>query len=259
MTRFSANLGLLWADLPLVEAIHAAKSAGFDAVECHWPYDVSARSVARALHEAALPMLGLNTAPGDLSKSEFGLAALPERREDARAAIDQAISYGVEIGTQAVHVMAGVTNAETAHDVYVDNLRYACRMAESYDITILIEPLNHHDVPGYFLADTKQASDVITEIAAPNLKLLFDCYHVGRTEGDIDNRFRELQPLIGHVQFASIPDRGPPDDGKIDFPSFFAMLDNLGWNRPIGAEYRPVGATDASLGWLADPRYGASR
>ena len=87
-------------------------------------------------------------------------------------------------------------------DVYVDNLRYACRLAESYDIMILIEPINQHDVPGYFLADTTQASDVITEIAAPNLKLLFDCYHVGSTEGDIENRFRELQPLIGHVQFA---------------------------------------------------------
>ncbi len=259
MARFSANLGFLWTDLLLVEAIHAAKAAGFHAVECHWPYDVPAGCVARALGEASLLMLGLNTAPGDLSKSEFGLAALPDRQEEARAAIDQAIDYGAEIRTQAVHVMAGVTNAETAHDVYLDNLRYACRMAEPYDITILIEPLNQHDVPGYFLADTKQASDVINEIAVPNLKLLFDCYHVGRTEGNIENRFRELQPLIGHVQFASIPDRGPPNDGQIDFPSFFAMLDDLGWSRPLGAEYRPVGATDASLGWLADFRYGASR
>ena len=259
MPRFSANLGLLWADLPLVEAIQAAKSARFDAVECHWPYDVSARSVARALDEAGLPMLGLNTPPGDLSKSEFGLAALPERQKDARAAIEQAIAYGVEIKTQAVHVMAGITNDENARNVYVDNLRYACRLAESYDIMILIEPINQHDVPGYFLADTTQASDVITEIAAPNLKLLFDCYHVGSTEGDIENRFRELQPLIGHVQFASIPDRGTPDDGQIDLSSFFAMLDNLGWSKPLGAEYRPVGATDASLGWLTDPAYGAAR
>ena len=251
MARFSANLGFLWADLPLIEAIHAAKAAGFDAVECHWPYDVPARSVARALDETGLQMLGLNTYAGDLSKPEFGLTALPDRRVDALVAIDQAIAYGAEIGVQSVHVMAGITDAETAHDVFVDNLRYACMMAATHSMDILIEPLNRHDVPGYFLTDTTQAAEIITDIAASNLKLMFDCYHVGRTEGDIASRFHDLRHLIGHVQFASIPDRGPPDGGEIDLSSFFAMLDDVGWIKPLGAEYKPVGPTDASLGWLA--------
>lgn len=251
MARFSANLGFLWADLPLIEAIHAAKVAGFDAVECHWPYDVPARSVVRALDETGLQMLGLNTYAGDLSKPEFGLAALPERRADALVAIDQAIAYGAEIGVQSVHVMAGITDAETAHDVFVDNLRYACMMAATHSMDILIEPLNRHDVPGYFLTDTTQAAEIITDIAASNLKLMFDCYHVGRTEGDIASRFHDLRHLIGHVQFASIPDRGPPDGGEVDLSSFFAMLDDVGWIKPLGAEYKPVGPTDASLGWLA--------
>ena len=251
MARFSANLGFLWANLPLIEAIHAAKAAGFDAVECHWPYDAPARSVARALDETGLQMLGLNTYAGDLSKPEFGLTALPERRVDALAAIDQAIAYGAEIGVQSVHVMAGITDAENAHDVFMDNLKYACMMAVNHNIDILIEPLNRHDVPGYFLTDTTQAAEIITDIAASNLKLMFDCYHVGLTEGDIANRFHDLRHLIGHVQFASIPDRGPPDGGEIDLSSFFAMLDDVGWIKPLGAEYKPVGPTDASLDWLA--------
>ena len=250
MARFSANLGFLWTDLSLIEAIHAAKAAGFDAVECHWPYDVPAKLVVRALEKTGLQMLGLNTHAGDLSKLEYGLTALPERRGDALVAIDQAIAYGAKIGVQSVHVMAGITDSATAHDVFLDNLKYACMMAASHGIDILIEPLNRYDAPGYFLTDTTQAAEIITDIGASNLKLMFDCYHVGRTEGNIASRFCDLRHLIGHVQFASIPDRGPPDGGQVDLSSFFAMLDDVGWVKPLGAEYKPVGPRDASLGWL---------
>ena len=92
MVKFSANLGFLWADLPLPEAIRAAKRAGFDAVECHWPYDVDPAEVRAALQETGLPMLGLNTVLGDPAAGEFGLTALVDRAEDALAAIDQAIT-----------------------------------------------------------------------------------------------------------------------------------------------------------------------
>ena len=57
MTRFSANLGFLWNDLPLAAAIRAARAAGFDAVECHWPYAVDPGDVRSALEETGLPML----------------------------------------------------------------------------------------------------------------------------------------------------------------------------------------------------------
>ena len=97
MTSFSANLGFLWNDLPLPDAIRAASMAGFDAVECHWPYDVPAEDVAAALAETGLPMLGLNTRRGDLDAGENGVAALPGREDDARAVIDEAITYAVAI------------------------------------------------------------------------------------------------------------------------------------------------------------------
>ena len=79
MTKFSANLGFLWADRPLPDAIRAAKTAGFDAVECHWPYDVPADEVKDALAETELSMLGLNTRRGDVANGDNGLSALPDR------------------------------------------------------------------------------------------------------------------------------------------------------------------------------------
>ena len=250
MTKFSANLGFLWSDLPLPAAIHAAKAAGFDAVECHWPYDTPAPQVQAALQATGLRMLGLNTRRGNPEKGDNGLCALPDRTTEARAAIDEALAYAVAISAANIHVMAGFSDGQAAHDTFVANLRYATQRAAAHGITILIEPLNAYDAPGYFLRTTQQARSIIQQVAAPNLKLMFDCYHVQLTEGDLTHRLQDLLPVIGHIQFASVPDRGTPDHGEVNYAHVFDVIAQLGFNAPLGAEYKPVGPTGQCLGWI---------
>ena len=246
--KFSANLGFLWKDRPLPAAIRAAKVAGFDAVECHWPYDNPSADVREALTETGLPLLGLNTSRGDTRRSENGLSALPGREGDAHAAIEQAVDFAGAVGAKAIHVMAGNSSGPLARAAFVANLRHACSIAG--DLTILIEPLNPYDAPGYFLNSTTQAADIIREVAVPNLRLMFDFYHVQILEGDVTRRFRHLLPIIGHVQIASVPDRAAPDHGELDYSYVFRVLEDAGWSQPVGAEYLPGGDTDATLGWM---------
>ena len=250
MTTFSANLGFLWADLPLPDAIRAAAAAGFDAVECHWPYEFGAAPVRAALEETGLPMLGINTRRGEIDAGENGLSALPGREAAARAAIDEAIAYAAAVRARNVHVMAGTASGGAAHQCFVAHLRAACDQAAEHGIGILIEPLNRYDAPGYFLNSTAQARDIITEVAAPNLRLMFDCYHVQLIEGDLTHRLADLMPVIGHVQFAGVPDRGEPSRGEVAFAHVFAVLAELGYTEPLGAEYKPQGPTEATLGWM---------
>jgi hydroxypyruvate isomerase len=252
MTRFSANLGFLWTDRALPDAIRAAHAAGFAAVECHWPYDIASGDVAAALAETGLPMLGLNTRRGDVAVGENGLAALPGREAEARAAIDEALDYADAIGAGAVHVMAGKAEGPEARAVFAANLGYACARAAKGGRIILIEPLNPYDAPGYFLNTTTQAAELIAQIDSPALRLMFDCYHVGRTEGDVIARLRALWPIIGHIQFAAVPDRGAPDHGDLDYRAVFAEIAAHAWDKPLGAEYRPTGKTEDSLGWMAE-------
>lgn len=252
--RFSANLGFLWNDRPLPEAIYAAKNAGFDAVELHWPYSVPASEILAALSETGLPLLGLNTLRGDVASGENGLSALPGREAEARAAIDQALDYAAQTGAGNVHVMAGFAQGATAEVCFVNALSYACEKAEPLDITVLIEPLNHYDAPGYFLGTTNHARELITRIEAPNLKLMFDCYHVQLMEGDISNKLKSLLPIVGHVQFARVPDRGPPIGGELNFAHIFQLLDDLGWKTPLGAEYKSTAPTDETLAWMSELR-----
>lgn len=257
MTKFSANLGFLWTELDLPDAIRAAKKAGFDAVECHWPYDVPTAQVKAALDETGLEMLGLNTRRGDALNGDNGLAALPDRVAEARTAIDEAVAYASEIGTGKIHVMAGFASGSTAHETFLSNLRYACALAAPQGITILIEPLNRYDAPGYFLSTTDQAREIIEEIDASNIALMFDCYHVQLMEGDLSNRLADLLPVIGHIQFASVPDRGAPDHGEISYAHIFQVISDLHYSAPLGAEYKPGGPTGETLSWLS--RLGSSQ
>ena len=259
MPAFSANLGFLWADLPLPDAIRAAAAAGFDAVECHEPYATPPEQTLAALEETGLAMLGINTRRG--GDGEFGLAALAERSVEARLAIDEAIRYAAIIKASAVHVLAGIAPPEPhLFLTYLANLRYATKQAAEHDITVLIEPLNAHDNPGYYLNNLADAAGVIDAVDRPNMKLMFDCYHVARTEGDVLAHLREHHPIIGHIQFASVPDRAEPrsdvgggdlESGDVNYAEVFALVDELGWDRPLGAEYRPASTVEAGLGWLS--------
>ena len=246
MIRFSANLGFLWREHDLIAAIHAAAAAGFDAVECHWPFDVPPASVKSALAVTGLPMVSLNTRAGDT----FGLAALPEQMDKARAAIDEALDYAHAVGSSNVHVMAGNASGEVAHRTFVDNLRQASARAAANNITLLIEPMNAVDAPHYFLRAGDQARAIIEEVGAPNLKLMFDCYHFGRSGEDVEQALARLFPVIGHIQFAAVPHRGPPDHGDVEYSSVLRRSMLLGYQGYWGAEYQPAGPTDGSLSWM---------
>ena len=250
MMRFSANLGLLWKELDLASAIQAAADAGFDAVECHWPYETEASAVKQALDKAQVSMLGINTVPGDFAKGERGLLALSGRKLEARAAINQAVSYAEKIDCQRIHAMAGIASGELAHQCYLENLKYAVEVAARKNIVILIEPLNTFDNPGYFLTSTRQAVQIIDDIGSEHLKMMFDCYHIGRMEGQVVDKFNALLPYIGHIQFASVPERSEPDTGEVDYSVVFSVLDELGYTEPLGAEYHPAGSTADGLGWM---------
>ena len=258
MIRFSANLGLLFTEYDLPEAIHTAHKAGFDAVECHWPYAYASAVIKSALDETGLQMLGINTARGDAGKGEFGLSALPDRTRDARAAIDQAIDYARAIDCPRIHVMAGNCRDPQSQDVMIENLHYAAGKAP--DLTLMIEPINTIDLPDYALTSIEQATEIINTVAADNVKLMFDCYHIGKMGGDVISLLKTHMPLIAHIQFASVPDRGPPDlspsnQGTLDYNAVFKTISDLGYQDPLGAEYRPDAYTQDShtkdsLDWL---------
>lgn len=253
MPRFSANLGFLFTDRPYPERIRAAARAGFPAVEMHWPYDVPADEIVGALHEGGVTMLGLNSPLGNAAAGDFGLGAVPGREAEFQAGIDQCLGYAASIGASALHCMAGVLTGdpEAAEAAFVENLRAAADKAARAQVTILIEPINHRDRPDYVLVRIDQAARIIGRVGRTNVRIMFDCYHVQITEGDLSRKLAEYLPLIGHVQIAAVPSRAEPDEGEVNYEALLRHLDGLGYAGFVGAEYKPRGRTEDGLGWLA--------
>jgi hydroxypyruvate isomerase len=251
--NFSANLGFLWADRPLLYRVTAAANAHFRACEFHWPYEVAAKSLAQACREMNMTVLGINTPRGDVAKGEFGLAALPNRMSEFQDQFSAVLEYAREIGAQSIHVMAGkVAPADKirARETFLENLAHASALAATSTIQLLLEPLNARDNARYFYSTLAEAIAIIDELSLPNLKLQFDVYHVAVAEGDVLIKLRRYLPRIGNVQIAGVPDRAEPDQGEINYRAIFDELDRLGYRGFVGCEYKPRGDTDAGLAWM---------
>jgi hydroxypyruvate isomerase len=251
--RLAANLSWLFTELPLIERFAAAAEAGFRAVEMLFPYELPATSVRAQLDAHDLALVLLNLPPGDWAAGERGLAALPGREADFAAALRTALAYAHVCGTQRVHAMAG--NVPPGADrtafleTYVANLRHAARSAAAEGMTVLIEPLNAIDNPGYFLRTTTQALAIIDRVGEPNLALQLDLYHTQVSEGDLERRIRALAGRYAHVQIAGNPHRNEPDSGEVRYDYLLEVLDAIGYAGWVGCEYRPRGETGAGLGW----------
>ena len=255
MPRFAANLTLMFNEHAFLDRFDAAADAGFEAVEFLFPYDHPPEAVAERLARNRLTPALFNMPPGDWAAGDRGTAAIAERRDELRASFDQALPYVRATGIKRVHLMAGKAPRSAVSDAtFRDNVGWTADRLADHGVTLVLEPLNTRDNPGYHLVDFDHAGAVIRDLARPNLKLQFDLYHCQILHGDVTVRLRAAMPEIGHVQVASVPSRNEPDGEELNFPFLFAELDRLGYAGFVGCEYRPRGDTVEGLGWFAPYR-----
>lgn len=260
MIKFSANLGFLWTDLPLPDAIRAAGAAGFDAVECHMPYDHNPQDVNAALVDTGLQMVSLNTRIGINGFEDLGVAAKPGREEEARKYIDEAIAYAVAINCAKVSVVAGRTGrTDAAEAVYRKNLAYAAKQAKKHGKMVLIEPLNTNVAEDYHLTIIEDGIETIKAVGADNLKLMVDCFHAQTMEGNLAELFKRSLAYVGHIQISAFPDRGEPVGGDINYQELLPAIVSMGYTGVFGAEYTPRGDINEGLAWLHAWRAGEQR
>lgn len=249
MVKFAANLSFMFTELPFLDRFEAAAEAGFKAVEYLFPYDFEPAEIAARLRANDLTQALFNLPPGDWEKGERGLAGLPGREADFEAALSKALSYADATGCRLLHAMPGLRHHGAEWATYVANLRKAARLAAASDVSIIIEPINERDIPGFFLNTTAVARAAIYEVGESNIGLQFDLYHRQIQEGDVARAIREFGPLARHYQIASPPDRGEPDDGEMNYRYLFQEIDATGFDGWIGCEYKPRGETLAGLAW----------
>lgn len=256
MPRFAANLSMMFNELPFLDRFAAARKAGFEGVEFLFPYEYPAAELRTRLKGEGLTQALFNMPPGDWAAGERGLASLPGRQGEFREAVKRALDYASALECSLIHCMAGIPAADvspiTAAALYAANLAWAGEQAAPAGVRLAIEPINHRDMPGYFLNTQAQAAGVIEAIGRDRVGLQFDVYHVQITEGDITKRMERHMPLIAHMQIADVPARNEPGTGEIGWRHVFRRMDELGYQGWVGCEYRPAGETIAGLGWIRE-------
>ncbi len=251
--RFAANLSTLFPESAFLERFALAARAGFEGVEFLFPYSWRPAELVERLRANGLIQVLFNLPPGNWENGDRGLACLPERTAEFRESVELALEYASALDCRHLHVMAGRSAGRNDSDVlyatYVDNLRYAADRAAVDEVILLIEPLNPHDMPGYYLDGIPRALEVIAAVDRTNLKLQADIYHLQRIQGELANTLAAHINVIGHVQIADTPGRHEPGTGEINYPYIFATLEQLGYDGWVGCEYVPS-QTDSAFHWL---------
>jgi hydroxypyruvate isomerase len=270
MPRFAANLSFLYQELPFLDRFAAAARDGFGAVEYMAPYGFEAAEIVARLRAHGLRQVLFNAPPSGAdaasvatawTRADRGTTCLPGREAEFRGGFAQALAWADALDCPRIHVMAGLAPADAdraaLQAAYVANLRWAAAEAAASGRTILIEPINLRDMPGYFLNRQDAAHAVVEAVGAPNLQVQMDLYHCQVVEGDVAAKLRRHLPggRVGHLQIAGAPDRHEPDMGELHHPYLFDLIDALGYDGWIGCEYRPArgavpGGTTDGLGWM---------
>ena len=255
MPHFAANLSMLYTELPFLDRFQAAAEAGFGGVEYLFPYPWDIAELQARLADHGLSQVLFNLPPGDWEQGERGIACLPDRVEEFREGVFQALEYARGLDCQQINCLAGLRPdslaLEIAFDTLVDNLRFAADLLAADGRTLMVEAINSRvDMPGFLLDRSATAVAAIEAAGRDNIRLQYDIYHMQIMEGDLCRSLSRLCPHIGHIQFADNPGRHEPGTGEIHFQQVFAHIDSLDYQGWVSAEYRPQTDTSSSLGWF---------
>ena len=253
MAKFAANLTMMFNEVDFLDRFEAAANAGFKAVEYLFPYEFDKDEIAEKLHTHGLTQVLHNLPAGDWDAGDRGNACQPDRVGEFQEGVGKAIEYATALGCDQINCLAGIPPSDVEPDVlqetFVSNLKFAAAKLKDAGITLLVEPVNIRDIPGFYLIHTNQGRAIIQQVGSDNLKLQYDIYHMQIMEGDLAPTIERNLDIIRHVQIADNPGRNEPGTGEINYPFLFDFLDEKGYDGWIGCEYRPLTTTEAGLDW----------
>lgn len=128
------------------------------------------------------------------------------------------------------------------------NLMLACEVAEAGNITLQLEPVSTYAKPGYYMTTSASAGDIIRVVNSPNLKLLYDVFHMQLMEGDLVNTIRKNADIIGYVHIGDVPDRHEPGTGEVNYEYIkHVLIDELHYDGIFAFELSPATTMEACI------------
>jgi len=216
--------------------------------------------VERAVAETGLEVPLFNFDAGDMAAGDRGLAGNPDRKAQFRENVPVALELARKIGCTRLNALVGLRRPELEPEAQLelarDNVAWAAEQASAQGASIMIEPINSYENGPVLLDTSAKAIGFMDAVAADNVGLQYDVYHMQRMEGNLAPTITRLLPRIGHVQIADPPSRGEPGTGEINYRFVLDLLDGSEYGGWVGLEYNPsTSRTEDSFGWMQELGY----
>jgi hydroxypyruvate isomerase len=257
----SANVSLLFGELPYPERFRAAADAGFTAVESWWPFaephpgDARLDELAGIVAEAGVRLTGLNFYAGDMPAGERGVACRPARAHELDVNAEAVLRVARATGCRGFNLLYGQldpgADAASQRVAAVEAYRRAAQAVADVDGVVLVEPLAEGLNGAYPLHTHRDALDLMDDAGVERLALLLDTFHLASNGVDPAAGPAAAGGRIGHVQLADAPGRGEPGSGTVDWAAFATALTGAGYAGTVAAEYKPTRDTRSTLAWAA--------
>ena len=167
----------------------------------------------------------------------------------AKFGVKNVIAFNGYKWKKAEDPQSGEISAEQGAKNCVMGLKKIIGYAEKKGVTICIEHLNTRDDshpmkghPGYQGDKIDYVCDIARAVGSPNMKVLFDIYHVQIMDGDVIRRLEQCKDVIGHIHTAGNPGRKELDDTQeINYPPIMRKLLDIKYKGFVGQEFIPTG------------------
>jgi hydroxypyruvate isomerase len=233
-------MGWTFDPMPTPELARHCKAIGLVAMEGIGPE-----------HYPAIKELGLAVslvASHGFTKGPFN----PANHEEVKQKLREGIDLAAKVGCRNVITFTGmrepgISDSAGAQNC-VDAWKSVIGYAEEKKINLCLEHLNSRDNthpmkghPGYFGDHVDLCVDLIRRVGSPNMKLLFDIYHVQIMDGDIIRRIRQHKDVIGHYHTAGVPGRAELDDTQeVNYPAILRAILATGYTGYVAQEFIPT-------------------
>lgn len=255
MLKRDIHIESIYTELPFEERLATAKQDGFDFVEMWGWEDKDLPQLKKLLDENELKLAAMS-GDGPYSMCD------PADKKKYLNYIQRSITAAKEVGCPVLVIhsdaleewpqfakpMASDYSYEARLCAMLDVLKTIAPWAEEAGITFVLEALNvEKDHCGNFLTNTKTAVDLVAAVGSPNVKVLYDAYHMYLNEGKICETTEKYLPYIGHLHIADAPGRHEPGTGVINFTYFVEHLERIGYKGSVGFEFYPKTDTPTAV------------
>ncbi len=233
----------LFSNIPdEIDRLNEYAAHGFTAFECNgllgWPME-RVEKLKKRMDELKMELGVFVANPSGWNKA--GMVD-PSQREAFLAEVKSALPVHKVVGNSICTVITG-PEIPGKYRPYqrlnvIESLKRAADVVSAApDLTLVVEPLNPWvDHAGYFLNTSSEAYEIMKAVGSPQVKILFDIYHMQITEGNLINNIRATYDEIGSFQLADVPGRHEPYTGEINYREVFKAIYKLGFKGIVGME-----------------------